>query len=296
MMKQKIGFIGLGNMGLPMAKNLINAGYHLQVYNRTIGRADELEQAYITRCQTPGEAAKNVEFIITMLAEDEVLKSVVTGDEGILKTMQKDAIHIGMSTIAPETSELLDRLHEGSGNSYMAAPVFGRPEAAAAKKLFVCTSGKMAVKQKAQSILKALGQGVFDFGENAGAANVLKIAGNFMILASMEMMAEAYTLAEKNGLDREAVSNFFSSTLFSAPIFQNYGKLIAARQYQPVGFKSVLGLKDARLALNLSQISHTPMPIANTVHSRLLSSIAKGWGEHDWVEGISRGVTEDAGL
>ncbi|MEP6611792.1 MAG: NAD(P)-dependent oxidoreductase [Mucilaginibacter sp.] len=295
-MDSKIGFIGLGNMGTPMAKNLISAGYHLQVYNRTISKADELGQAAITKCNTPAEAADGVSIIISMLSDDEVLKEAVLGDDGILKKFAKNALHISMSTIAPDTAQLLAKAHGDAGSNYLAAPVFGRPEAAAAKKLWICTSGAQQSKEIAKPILEALGQGIFDFGEDAGAANVVKVAGNFMIMASMEMMAEAYTLAEKNGLDRTKVAEFFGSTIFNAPIFQNYGKQIAGKHYQPVGFKAKLGYKDARIATKLSQQAETPMPIVSIVHNRLLSAVAKGWGEHDWAEGVGRGVSEDAGV
>ena len=295
-MKNKIGFVGLGNMGLNMAKNLISADYHLQIYNRTATKAKELEASSITICESPALAADGVDFIITMLSEDEVLKDAVLGNEGILKGLPKKSLHISMSTISPETSQLLAKHHEDSGNFYIAAPVFGRPEAAASKKLFIVTSGKKQYKEMARPILECLGQGIFDFGEGPGGANVVKIAGNFMIMASLEMMAEAFTLAEKNGLDRLQVAEFFGSTLFNAPIYQNYGKLIAKKQYEPVGFKAKLGYKDARLAFRLSQQSETPMPVATAVHNRLLSAVAKGWGEADWVEGFGRGVSEDAGL
>lgn len=295
-MKNKIGFIGLGNMGIHMAKNLIEAGYHLQVHNRTLNKADELDQAGITKCQTPAEAATGVPIVITMLSEDDVLRESVTGADGILKTLQPNAVHISMSTISPDTSEELAKLHQQAGSRYLASPVFGRPEAAAARKLWICVSGDEQTKTDVRPILDLLGQGVIDFGQSVGGANVVKIAGNFMIMASMEMMAEAFTLAEKNGLNRTQVSDFFGSTIFNAPIFQNYGKLIAGKQYEPVGFKSKLGYKDARLAFKLSQTSEMPMPIANAVHGRLLTAVAKGWGESDWVEGIGRGVSEDAGL
>lgn len=295
-MEKKIGFIGLGNMGINMAKNLIQEGYHLQVYNRTISKADELEQVSITPCKTPAEAAEGVAFVISILSEDEVLKEAVLGNDGILKTLPKNAIHISMSTIAPDTAELLSKAHQNAGSHYIAAPVFGRPEAAAARKLWICVSGTEAAKNSARPVLECLGQGIVDFGESAGGANVVKVAGNFMIMASIEMMAEAYTLAEKNGLDRNQVANFFSSTLFNAPIFQNYGKQVAGKLYEPVGFKAKLGYKDARIAFKLSQASETPMPIATAVHNRLLTAVAKGWGERDWAEGISRGVSEDAGL
>ncbi|PWK78141.1 3-hydroxyisobutyrate dehydrogenase-like beta-hydroxyacid dehydrogenase [Mucilaginibacter oryzae] len=295
-MKTTIGFIGLGNMGTPIAKNLLASGYHLQVYNRTLSKIDELGSEGVTKCQSPAEAAASVQFVISMLSDDEVLRESTTGDGGILKTLQPNAVHISMSTISPDTAEELAKLHQQAGSSYLAAPVFGRPEAAAARKLWICISGDEKTKTNARPILDCLGQAVIDFGDKTGGANVVKIAGNFMIMASMEMMAEAYTLAEKNGLDRVQVSEFFGSTLFAAPIFQNYGKLIANKQYQPVGFKSKLGYKDARLAFKLSQTSEMPMPTVNTVHNRLLTAVAKGWGETDWVEGVSRGVSDDAGL
>ncbi|UOE51569.1 NAD(P)-dependent oxidoreductase [Mucilaginibacter sp. SMC90] len=295
-MKTKIGFIGLGNMGTSIARNLIDSGYHLQVYNRTLSKIDELGTDNVTKCLSPAEAAADVPFLITMVSDDEVLRESTVGDGGILKTLQPNAVHISMSTISPETSVELAKLHEQAGSRYLASPVFGRPEAAAARKLWICISGDEQTKADARPILDLLGQQVVDFGPTAGGANVVKIAGNFMIMASMEMMAEAFTLAEKNGLSRTLVSDFFSSTLFNAPIFQNYGKALAGKQYQPVGFKAKLGYKDARLAFKLSQTSEMPMPIANAVHGRLLTAVARGWGESDWVEGIGRGVSEDAGL
>lgn len=295
-MKQKIGFIGLGGMGLNMAKNLIAAGYHLQVYNRSISKADELEQTAISKCKTPAEAANNVSFVITMLSDDEVVKETVTGRDGILQTLQKGGVHISMSTVSPDVARQLAHLHQSAGSSYLAAPVFGRPEAAAAKKLWICVSGSPQAKETARPILECLGQSITDFGEDAGGANVVKIAGNFMIMSSLEIMAEAYTLAEKHGLDRTKVADFFGSTMFNAPIYQNYGKLIANKQFEPVGFKANLGYKDARLAFTLAQQSKTPMPIGTAIHNRLLSAVAKGWGDRDWVEAVSRGVAEDAGI
>jgi 3-hydroxyisobutyrate dehydrogenase-like beta-hydroxyacid dehydrogenase len=295
-MEKKIGFIGLGNMGEPMAKNLLEAGYELQVYNRTGKKIDELGSKGVTKCATPAAAAKGVSLVITMLSEDEILKEAVLGDDGILNHMERGGIHISMSTISPDTARHLAKRHEEAGSEYLGAPVFGRPEAAAAKKLWVCISGSHKAKEKAKAVLEALGQGVVDFGEDPGGANVVKVTGNFMIMASLEIMAEAFTLAEKSGLDRQKVAEFFGSTLFNAPIYQNYGKLIAKKQYQPVGFKAKLGYKDARLAFKLSQETGTPMPIAAIVHNRLMAAVAKGWGEADWVEGVGRGVNEDAGV
>jgi 3-hydroxyisobutyrate dehydrogenase-like beta-hydroxyacid dehydrogenase len=295
-MNNKIGFIGLGNMGLNMAKNLIAAGYHLQVYNRTASKADELEQGSITKCKTPAEAASNVQVVITMLSDDATVKETVTGKDGILQTLQKDGLHISMSTISPGISEELSKLHQEAGSRYLTSPVFGRPEAAEAKKLWICMSGDKASKETAKPILECMGQGVIDFGEDAGGANVVKIIGNFMIFASVEMMAEAFRLAEDHGLDRAVVANFFGSTIFNAPVYQNYGKLIAEKRYEPVRFKASLGYKDLSLAHDLAQQTKTPMPVADATFNRLLNAVNKGWGDRDCVEAFDRGVAEDKGI
>ncbi|MEO6850098.1 MAG: NAD(P)-dependent oxidoreductase [Mucilaginibacter sp.] len=295
-MENKLGFIGLGNMGINMAKNLIAAGYHLQVYNRSIGKADELEQASITKCKSPAEAASNVPVVITMLSDDAVVEETVVGEQGILKTLPKGGLHISMSTISPDISKKLSEAHTSAGSIYLTAPVFGRPEAAAAKKLWICISGDKSSKKTARPILESMGQGVIDFGEDIGGANVVKIIGNFMIFASVEMMAEAFRLAEDHGLDRASVANFFGSTLFNAPVYQNYGRLIAEKQYEPVKFKASLGYKDLSLAHNLAEQSKTPMPIANVTLNRLSSAVNKGWGDRDCVEAFDRGVAEDSPL
>ncbi|HVS94098.1 MAG TPA: NAD(P)-dependent oxidoreductase [Mucilaginibacter sp.] len=292
-MEKKIGFIGLGSMGLPMAKNLIEAGYHLQVYNRTAGKESGLDASAITPCKSPAEAAKNVQVVITMLSDDAAVNQVTSGDEGILATLQKGGIHISMSTLSPAISAELSERHKAAGSVYLASPVFGRPEAAAAKKLWVCVSGDNESKETVKPILECLGQGVIDFGEGAGNANVVKVIGNFMLFASVEMMAEAFRLAEDHGLDRSMVADFFGSTLFNAPVYQNYGKLIAERKYEPVKFKARLGYKDLSLAHALAQKTKTPMPSADVTRTRLQDAIDKGWGDKDCVEAFDRGVKEE---
>jgi len=292
-MEKKLGFIGLGNMGIEMARNLIDAGYHLQVYNRTADKADELKQASIVKCKTPAEAAQGVPVVITMLSDDDIIKEATTGKDGILSTLKKGGIHISMSTLSPGISKYLAEQHKNTGSIYLTSPVFGRPEAAAAKKLWICVSGDSQAKKSVQPILDALGQGVIDFGEDVGNANVVKIIGNSMIFASVEMMAEAFRLAEEHGLDRSAVANFFGSTLFNAPVYQNYGKLIAERKYEPVKFKAVLGRKDLRLAHDLAKEKGTAIPTIDVAYNRLNDAVNKGWGDRDCVEAFDRGVTED---
>ncbi|HJP62157.1 MAG TPA: NAD(P)-dependent oxidoreductase [Mucilaginibacter sp.] len=292
-MKKTIGFIGLGNMGLPMAKNLIAAGYHLQVYNRTADRVNELDASAITRCRTPAEAAANVPVVITMLADDNTVKECTVGKDGLLTTLQKGGVHISMSTISPDISKSLSDQHDTLGSTYLTAPVFGRPEAVVAKKLWICVSGSRDAKEMVKPILECLGQGVIDFGEEAGGANIVKIIGNFMIFASVEMMAEALKLAEDHGLDRSHVADFFGSTLFNAPVYQNYGKLIAERKYEPVRFKASLGYKDLNLAHQLAQQTGTSIPTGEVALNRLRTAIDKGLGDRDCVEAFDRGVAED---
>lgn len=291
----KIAFIGLGNMGIGMAQNLLNANYSLNVYNRTKEKSSALI-GDVKVFDQPNQAADGQDIVITMLSDDETLNQLANGSHGFLASMKKGAIHISMSTISPDTSRELYNMHKVAGSHYLTAPVFGRPNAAAEAKLFICTSGDVETKEKTKAVLELLGQGIYDFGTDPGAANVVKLAGNFMIMASMETMAEAFTLAEKQGLDREQVAEFFGNTVFNAPIYKNYGTLIAKKQYQPVGFKSKLGFKDARLASKMALDAQMPAPLLSLVYNRLLSAVANGNGENDWVEGIAGSVSTDAGV
>ncbi|TKB95259.1 NAD(P)-dependent oxidoreductase [Pedobacter cryophilus] len=291
----KIAFIGLGNMGIGMAQNLLNANYSLNVYNRTKDKSSTLK-GDVKVFDQPDKAVDGQDIVITMLSDDETLNQLANGEHGFLASMKNGAIHISMSTISPDTSRELYNMHKIAGSHYLTAPVFGRPNAAAEAKLFICTSGDVETKEKAKAVLELLGQGIYDFGTEPGAANVVKLAGNFMIMASMETMAEAFTLAEKQGLDREQVAEFFGNTVFNAPIYKNYGTLIAKKQYQPVGFKSKLGFKDARLASKMALDAQMPAPLLSLVYNRLLSAVANGNGENDWVEGIAGSVSTDAGV
>ena len=291
----KIAFIGLGNMGIGMAQNLINAKFPINIYNRTKEKSSQLTGDF-KAFERPDKAVAEQDIVVTMLSDDETLLELANGNHGFLNAMKKNAIHISMSTISPDTSRELYNMHKANGSHYLSAPVFGRPNAAAEAKLFICTSGDEDIKEKAKPVLELLGQGTYDFGTEPGAANVVKLAGNFMIMASMETMAEAFTLAEKQGLDREKVAEFFGNTVFNAPIYKNYGTLIAKKQYQPVGFKSKLGFKDARLASKMALDAQMPAPLLNLVYNRLLSAVANGNGEKDWVEGIAGSVSTDAGV
>jgi 3-hydroxyisobutyrate dehydrogenase-like beta-hydroxyacid dehydrogenase len=293
-MSETIGFIGLGNMGLPMATNLIAAGYKLRVYNRTQEKAQPLIKQGAEAVNSPAEAVEPGGIVITMLANDAALEAIVLGEDGILSPLGANGIHLSMSTVSPTTAHNLAAQHEQNRSDYLAAPVFGRPDAAAARKLWIALSGKNSAKDRIKPVLEQLGQGVFDFGEDAGAANVVKLAGNFLVISAIEAMAEAFTLAEKNGIDRTQIANLFGQTLFACPIYQNYGRLIAQQQYEPAGFKLSLGLKDVTLALQTARESQMPLPLASLLHDRLLSLVVEGKSDIDWT-GLALKTSQEAG-
>jgi 3-hydroxyisobutyrate dehydrogenase-like beta-hydroxyacid dehydrogenase len=294
-MGEQIGFIGLGSMGQPMARNLMEAGYNLRVYNRTVSKAEPLVAQGAQVAARPGEVVEAGGMVITMVADDRALEEVVFGEGGILERLGPGGVHLSMSTVSPATASRLAGEHARRGSAYVAAPVFGRPEAAAARQLWICVSGPGGAKERARSVLEVLGRGIFDFGEEAGAANVVKLAGNFLIAAALEAMAEVLALAEKSGLSRADVIGMFGQTLFSCPIYQNYGRAIAEKRYLPASFRLSLGLKDMALALQTAADAKVPMPAASLVYDRLLAGVAKGRADMDWTA-LALGVSEDAGL
>lgn len=295
MSKEPIGFIGLGRMGSQMARNLIEAGYKVTVFNRTKARAEPLVAIGATLAETPRDAVAPGGMVVTSLANDLALLSVALGENGFADALGKDGLHISMSTVSPETSRKLADEHGKRGSLFLAAPVFGRPEAAAARKLWICESGAAAAKPRAQPVLETLGQGIHDFGEEPGAANVVKLSGNFLILSAVEALAEALALAQKNGVDRTALAGFFGQTIFSCPIYKTYGPILAERRFDPPGFALELGMKDIRLARDTAEAALVPMPLADLVHARLLSALAKGHGKLDW-SAIELSAAEDAGI
>lgn len=294
-MADLIGFIGLGNMGGAMAGSLLKAGYRLHVYNRTTGKAAPLLAQGATLMSHPCDTAERGGIVLTMLADDHAVETVVFGEKGILERLGPGGIHLSMSTLSPATARRLAEHHSRHQTAYLAAPVFGRPEAAVAKKLWISLSGPHAAKDRVMPILEALGQEIFDFGEEPGAANVVKLAGNFLLASAIEALAEALTLAEKNGVDRMKLASMLGQTLFACPAYQTYGEAIAQERYQPAGFLMSLGLKDINLVLQTAAASTVPMPLASLLHDRFLAMVAQGRANLDWAA-AALGVAGDAGL
>ena len=291
----RIGFMGLGNMGSAIARNLINAGHELKLYNRTRSRAESLASLGGSVVETPAAAATDVEVIITMLADDRAVEEVVFGPGNAVNHISPGSIHISMSTISVSLSRRLAEAHESRRQHYLAAPVFGRPEAAQAAKLFVVASGPEAQVEYCRPIFEAIGQKTFHPSEDAPAANVIKLAGNFLITTVIEGLGEAFALGRKFNVDPESLLQVLTESVFNAPVYRTYGAMIAADNFEPVGFKLPLGLKDNRLLLAAAEEAAVPMPFASVVRDRFLTAMATGLSESDWAA-IARISYENAGI
>lgn len=291
----RVGFVGLGRMGLPMARNLARAGHEVAAYNRTRSRAGALVEAGGRAADTPAEAADGAEVVVTMLADDAAVEAVTLGEGGILGALRPGAVHLGMSTVGVALSRRLAEDHGRAGQGYVAAPVFGRPEAAEGAKLWVVAAGAPEAVDRCEPVFEAVGQGMFRVGEEPEKASVVKLAGNFMLAGMIEALAEAMALGRKHGVEAPKLLEVLTSTLFNLPVYRNYGGMIAEGRFEPAGFALRLGLKDVRLVLDAADEAAVPMPLASLAHDHFLSGVARGWGELDWA-GMGRVVAENAGL
>ncbi len=291
----KVAFIGLGNMGSHMARHLLRAGHEVTAWNRTPAKADELRSQGARVGTSPGEAAKDAEAAITMLADDHAVESVVLHSGGVIDNLPRNAAHISMSTIGVALSKKLAEEHAKRGHQYIAAPVFGRPEAAEAGKLFVVAAGDQAAVERHKPLLEVLGQRVFVMGDKPEMANVVKLSGNFLIASVIESLGEAIALVRKYGIDPHQYVEFLTNSLFAAPIYKTYGNLIADEKYQPAGFKLRLGLKDMRLALAAAEAVDAPLPFASDIRDHMITAIARGMNDMDW-SATAKLAAENAGL
>ena len=290
----KIGFIGLGSMGLQIATVLIRAGHELIVWNRSPAKCTAVIALGAQRAERPADAAA-AKFVITMVANDSALEEVVHGPDGFGEHLGKGAVHISMSTVSPEVSRQLNEFHHQRGASFVAAPVFGGPANAKDGSLFVLCAGEPSDRAQAIPILECVGQKIFVVGDVPARANVLKLAGNFMVMAAIEAMSEAFTLAERYGISRQTAYETLTQSIFPDSVYANFGARIAAHSYTPVRFKLSLGLKDVSLALDAASDVNLPMPAASLMHQRYLTAMSKGRQDIDWTA-VAIGASEDGGL
>lgn len=278
-----IGFIGLGNLGTPIAENLLKATGQLYVYNRTASKAQPLIEKGAVLCQSVKELASYCEVVFSIVTDDAALNRITLGDDGIAANLRQDGVHISMSTILPETATLLAAKHEQYGNYYIACPVMGRPDAARTQKLNFLVSGNGNKITGIEDLLKnAGGSGIWNFGENVSAANVAKLCTNFLIMSAIEAMAEGIGLADKSGINAEQWMNMLTQGLFASPVYINYSNILLKEAFQPAGFALRLGLKDMNLVLQQAKETHTDMPVASTVQYQLNKALQSGLGDHDW--------------
>jgi 3-hydroxyisobutyrate dehydrogenase-like beta-hydroxyacid dehydrogenase len=282
-MKQSIGFIGLGSLGTPIAMNLIDSGHALHVYNRTSAKTKPLEARGAAVCKSINELAKKCTIVFTIVSDDAALKNICDGDNGLLKNLEKNSIHVSMSTVLPETAAELVLLHQQHDQHYLASPVFGRPDAAMAKKLNYVISGEESIRRQIEPLLKdAGGMNVFDFGDTITTANTVKLCGNFLIASALEAIGESIYLAEKSGVDAKQMWNMFSQTLFNTPLFHTYSNIILHQKFEPAAFTIKLGLKDMNLVLQQASLAKQPMPLAQLVQKNMKAIVDNGKENIDW--------------
>jgi 3-hydroxyisobutyrate dehydrogenase-like beta-hydroxyacid dehydrogenase len=277
----KIGFIGLGNMGSGMAANLLKAGHEVTAYNRSQDKVEALAAQGATPARTVAEACGG-DVVITMLANDDAVEALTFGEGGIVASLRRGATHVSASTISVALAERLTAAHAETGQGFVAAPVFGRPEAAAAAKLFVVAAGESATVQGVSPVFDAIGQRTFVVSEEPKAANLVKLSGNFLIASVIESLGEAMALVAKAGVDKQEYLEILTSTLFGAAAYKTYGGLIAREEFEPAGFAATLGQKDIRLVLAAGEELQVPLPVASLLRDRFLTLLANGGGDLDW--------------
>src|SRR5437660_10446650 len=277
-----------------MATSLLRDAHDTTVYNRAPSKVQALVEQGAHAAARVADACRG-DAVVTMLADDGAVEAVVFGEKGVIGSLGKGAIHISMSTISVALSESLAAAHVNAGQRFVAAPVFGRPEAAAAAKLFIVVAGAPDAVRICSPLFEAMGQKTLVVSNEPPAANLVKLSGNFLTASVLEALGEAMALVAKAGIDRHRYFDLLTSTLFTGPIFTNYGGLIAEQKFEPAGFAASLGEKDIRLALAAAESLRVPMPLASLVHDRLQTLIARGGESLDW-SAIGQLAAHDAGL
>jgi len=275
----KVGFIGLGAMGAAMASNLVAGGHHVLVWNRSEAATEKLASLGAKVASTPDRAAQG-EVLHSMLANDQAVRSVFF-DGGLLDAMDPGTVHVNHATISVALARQLAEEHARRGLGYVAAPVFGRPDVAAAGKLNMLVAGAPGAIEKARPLLETMAARLWPMGETPERANVVKLAGNFMIVSAIESLAEASVLARAYGVSAADFIELMTSTLFASPVYQGYGKAMAEERFSPPGFALPLGLKDVMLAQDAAQSEQVPMPLAGVLRDSLIEALADGAEDMD---------------
>ena len=289
----QLGFVGLGNMGQPIALNLLRAGHEVTVFNRTRRRAEALQADGARVAETIAEAC-TAGIVLTMLSDDHALAECMFHENGILDSLPAGGLHVSLSTISVKLTQHLAAKHADLGQRYISAPVFGRPPAAESAELLVVAAGPTEDVERARPLLEVIGRKLVVLGAEPTMATAMKLSGNFVIASMLESLSESFALARKHGIEGAQALEILS-TLFRSPVYETYGRIIVEQRFEPAGFKMTLGLKDVRLVLAAADAADMPMPLASLIHDQLISGVARGLGEIDW-SAIAKVVAENAGL
>lgn len=278
---KKVAFLGLGRMGSGIARNILKAGFELTVYNRTAAKMGPLVEAGARASTSPREAAEGAEVVVSCLFDDRSVLDAVSGEDGLFSGLSPNAIHIGVTTILPRTAERLAAMHEAHGSRYVAGPVIGRPDAAEEGSLLTILAGDAAAISRAEPVIKSFTGGVFNVGERQAVANSAKLAVNFMLAVTLELIGEVYAFTEKSGVDRNFSHLLVSSMLGPQPL-KDYARRILDGNFDEVGFDLVSGFKDVRLMLEASEEVAVPLSLAGVLREKFVAAIANGLQDKDW--------------
>jgi len=278
----RIGFIGLGRMGQGMAARVLGGGHDLLVYNRTAGKSADLAKAGAKVASTIAEVCHGRELVIAMVADDAALDAVTLGPGGVRAVLPKDAIFISMGTHSAGAIQAVDAALKANGKTFVAAPVLGRPDAAAAGQLVIVCAGPAAALKTCDPAFSLMGRKTMEAASAPEAAIAIKLANNFVLGCAVETMAEAFSLVRKYGVDPQVFYDVMTEGLFAAPAYKVYGKLIVDGSYDTPGFTVKLGLKDIKLALAAAELVGVPLPSGSVVRDRLVGAIGHGDGDKDW--------------
>ncbi|MCC9309783.1 NAD(P)-dependent oxidoreductase [Kitasatospora sp. RB6PN24] len=288
-----VGFIGLGAMGSAMAAQLVAAGHQVHVWNRSPEPVAELAKQGALPADGIAEVLR-CDVVVSMLANDAAVESLLL-DEDVLAAATTQ-LHVNMATVSPALARRAARLHDRHGIGYVAAPVLGRPEAAAAGNLTILAAGPEALLDRATPLFEAMGRLTHRLGEQPQLANVAKVSANFMLFSAVEAFAEAAALAEASGLAPADLLEVLTSSIFPGPVYSGYGSMIATGRYEPAAFKLTLGLKDVNLALETAAEANVPLPLGSLLRDTLLEGIAHGDADRDVAAGIGETARRHANL
>lgn len=283
----RIGFLGLGKMGTPMARHLLAAGHELRVWNRTEGKTEPLLREGAIAAGTPAEAELGADAVITMLFDDAANEEVIFGSNGLMEALSPGALHISCSTISVALSERLTQEHARRKHEYVAAPVFGRPNMAEQGKLWVVMAGQDRAVAKARPLLEAFSRGISVVGAEPREAHAVKLGGNFLISATLYSLSEAFVYAEGQGIEPAVFFEAVNSALFQSPFYAAYSKVMLNPPDKP-GATVLLGEKDTRLLREAAASRGTRVKLADTLAEIFAKAKAAGLANQDWAVGMYR--------